>query len=229
MRIVISKAEQQGAAAEAAAAGLGAAGLGSANPGTTVTNTVSNNGWTRFVFDQHGELDEDKQARQKLMDAAVGQTAMGRFGNAADDTVDTSAAFTMGTGRVAAQRADLTKAAEAAHDDAVFGRLFGGGGVSSAGPKSTTAGDKQQGSGTRTQHTGQQQQQNNVSAVEAAVNKEAIDDNADTDAKQLAALLGVSEVLVAEQHKPGKSWYDRALAMKAKRQQYLLVHLPIAH
>lgn len=209
MRLVMSKAEQQGAAAEDAAAGVGSGMVGHSD-----SSDVGNNGWTRFVFDRHGEMDEDKQARQKLMDAEVGQVAMSGFGNAADHTLDTAAAFIMGTGRVAAQREGIAKAAEAAHDDAIFGRPYGG----SVAAKGAAAGaplDHQQ---EQQQHGGKLQQTTHDTGFSNSGVDQA-DNHCHDDTKQLAASLGVSEVLIVEQQKPGLSWRDRALAMRAKKQQ----------
>lgn len=130
MRLVMAKAEQQGAAAEAAedaGAGRGAAGrvLGTA---ADASAAGKEQGWTRFVFDQHGMLDEDKQARQKLMDSEV---AGGYGGEDADADVDgAGVAFVMGTGRAAAKRATAQQAAEREHEDAIFGRPFSGSGSS---------------------------------------------------------------------------------------------------
>lgn len=209
MQLVMSKAEQQSAAAEAAAAGaVGPSGVGKA------ADTTSSEGWTRFVLDQHGELEEDKHARQHLLDSEVGQSAMGGFGNAADDTVDTDAAFIMGTGRVAAQRAGIAQAAEAAHDDAIFGRPYGTSSVDGSEPHHGQ--QHLQGLVDRSNDAARLPLHNGSAALEHG---SVIDRDDEDDAKQLAASLGVSESLVVSQQKHGLSWRDKVLAMRAKRQQ----------
>jgi hypothetical protein len=103
MRLVMAKAEQQGAAADAA----------------------EDAGWTRFVLDKHGALDEDKLARQQLMDAEVAAGVAGSSAAVGQDVEEAGAAFVMGTGRAAAQRAAKLRTAEEQHEDAIFGRPFG--------------------------------------------------------------------------------------------------------
>jgi hypothetical protein len=111
MRLLMERADKQGAAAAAAAAAENGSGGG-------VTR-----GWTRYVLDKHAVLDEDKAAMQALLDDQVGQAGFG--GGHADDASlaagDSGAAFILGTGRAAARRAAARSAADAAHDDAIFG------------------------------------------------------------------------------------------------------------
>ncbi|WIA32873.1 hypothetical protein OEZ86_006047 [Tetradesmus obliquus] len=183
MRLVMAKAEQQKAAADAAAdtdaAAAAAAARGEA-------------GWTRFVFDKHSALDEEKLARQQLMDAEVAAGIAGSSAAVGADVEEAGAAFVMGTGRAAAQRAAKHRTAEQQHEDAIFGRpylgsegsMFGGSGEVQAGGEAAAS----------------------LPAAAAVV--------ADGDS-QLAASLGVSGGVLSGQQ---LSWRER-LALKKKQQQ----------
>jgi Spy/CpxP family protein refolding chaperone len=63
MRLLMDVADMQNAAAAAAAA--------DEDPGGGAAGTGAGGGWTRYVLDKHGALDEDKQAMQKLLDEQV--------------------------------------------------------------------------------------------------------------------------------------------------------------
>ncbi|KAF6251629.1 hypothetical protein COO60DRAFT_1644806 [Scenedesmus sp. NREL 46B-D3] len=111
MRLVMAKAEQQGTAAEAAEDGSAGAGAGA---------VVGEGGWTRFVFDKHGALDEDKLARQRLMDAEVAAGVSGSSAAVGASVEEAGAAFVMGTGRAAARRAATLITAQEQHEAAIF-------------------------------------------------------------------------------------------------------------
>jgi hypothetical protein len=184
MRLVMAKAEQQGAAADAAE---------DADAAAAAAAVRGESGWTRFVFDKHGALDEDKLARQQLMDAEVAAGVAGSSAAVGADVEEAGAAFVMGTGRAAAQRAAKQRTAEEQHEDAIFGRPYGGSSSSSMfGGNGGAYGGSQA-----------------AAVVPAAAAVPATDDS------QLAASLVVADALV-----PGQqlSWRER-LALKKKQQQ----------
>jgi hypothetical protein len=177
MQLVMAKAEKQGAAAEAA-------DDAGASPPAGVRGEAA---WTRFVFDKHGALDEDKLARQQLMDAEVAAGVAGSSAAVSADVEEAGAAFVMGTGRAAARRAATLRTAEEQHDDAIFGRPYGG-------SSSTIVGG---GGG--------------ESEAAAAVPLAA---EAAGGGEQLAASLGVADGLLSGQQ---LSWRDRLALKKKKQ------------
>jgi hypothetical protein len=198
--------------------------------------------WTRFVFDQHGELEEDKAARQALMDREVGQGGIG--GDAADTDGgvfgtlaaageggdhNIGAAFIMGTGRAAARRVTVARAKESAHEDAIFGRPYSGHDHLQdpvvAGMGSNHATCQEQGDSFRGGLGGSKADTAIETAIAVATvalpattsgNLPEADDSA---TQQLAESLGVSAGLLVAQTAGKQSWRDRALALKAKKQQ----------
>jgi hypothetical protein len=180
MRLVMAKAEQQGAAAKAADdAGVGA------GEGTGVSGGAA---WTWFVFDKHGALDENKLARQQLMDAEVAAAVAGSSAAVGADVEDAGAAFVMGTGRAAARRAVTLRTAEEQHEDAIFGRPYGG---SSSTISIETA------------------------AAAAATAVAPVAAEASGGEEQLAAALGVADGLLSGQQ---LSWRERLALKKKQQQ-----------
>jgi hypothetical protein len=187
MRLVLARADKQSSAAAAAAADNDAgapAGAGDA-------------GWTRFVLDKYGALDEEKQAMQQLMDEQVGQAGFAG-GNSADADSEVGAAFIMGTGRAIARRAAARSAADQAHDDAIFG----GGAAVAAGFGA-----------------GQQQQQRDPPIWERPeqqgkqIDKLSVGPFTSADG---AAALGLGQGVLVQQG--GLSWRERALAKRQQQQ-----------
>jgi len=187
MRLVMARADQHNAVAagneDADDAGAGGSG-----------------GWTRFVLDRHGALDEDKQAMQQLLDEQVGQAGFAG-GSTADIEGEASAAFIMGTGRAAARKAAAKNAAEQAHEDAIFG----------GGAYAAVKGSQQ---------AQQQQQQQQQASLDHQELKAVLRNGADYKTDE-GASLGLAEGLFAQQQK-GMSWRERALAKRQQQQQQLL-------
>jgi hypothetical protein len=191
MRLLMDVADQQHAAAAAAAADDVELGGGGSGGGA---------GWTRFVLDKHGALDEDKHAMQQLLDQQVGQAGFAG-GDSADVDGEMGAAFIMGTGRAAARRASAKSAAEQAHEDAIFGRGGQPGGYGGS------SGQQQQGDGQQLAWERPQQPQAQRPSNEgpAAVSE--------AHGAAAAAAVGLAEGLMAVQQ-TGLSWRERALAKR---------------
>eukprot|EP00775_Hariotina_reticulata_P002793 gene2793-3086_t len=208
--------------------------------GASVAEDAGGTAWTRFVFDEHGELDEDKAARQALMDREVGQGGIQYDAADADGGVlgtlaaageggdhNVGAAFIMGTGRAAARRANVARAKESAHEDAIFGRPYMGAevmGLVAHGLNSKQAMPQGQ-EDYATRGLGCQQPGAAASpatgATAVAASAAATDNHTgadDSDTQQLADSLGVSQGLLVAQPAGKQSWRERALALKAKKQ-----------
>jgi hypothetical protein len=193
MRLVMARADKQSSAAAAAAADDDAgasAGAGDA-------------GWTRFVLDKYGALDEEKQAMQQLLDEQVGQAGFAG-GNSADADSEVGAAFIMGTGRAIARKAAARSAADQAHEDAIFG---GGAAVAAgSGGRQQPQQQQQQQQRDRPIWERQEQQQKQADKLGVAPVAEADD----------AAVLGLSEGALVQQK--GLSWRERAVAKRQQQQ-----------
>jgi hypothetical protein len=148
------------------------------------------------VFDKHGALDEDKLARQQLMDAEVAAGVAGSDAAVGADVEEAGAAFVMGTGRAAARRAATLRTAEEQHEDAIFGRPYGGSSSTiSSGEAAAAAAWAAAGA-----------------TAAAPVAEEAFGHGS---GEQLEASLGVADGLLSGQQ---LSWRER-LALKKKQQQ----------
>jgi hypothetical protein len=134
-RLALQKADEVSAAAAAAAAadsdeggveGGGGGGTGAAGGGGGAKRP-----WTRYVFDEHAELEEEQEERLKMMDETVGHGMIAGLGSMADRAEEEQLISKRTISRVDSQRA----AKEAAHEAAIFGGVVPGvtgGGVAAA-------------------------------------------------------------------------------------------------